>query len=99
MKKSKHKEWHLDKIEKTEILIPVVDTSVTSSLYQNAPEFKPYYSGDNPDIAKKSIMEIKQMSEDLAKEITSKKQYLETFKNSPTKVENVEPKKDVEPKN
>ena len=91
MKKSEHKEWHLDKIEKTEILIPVVDTSITSLLYQNAPEFKPYYSGDNPDIAKKSLMDIKQMSNDLAKEITSKKQYLETFKNAPTKVE---PKKE-----
>lgn len=94
MKKSNHKEWHLDKIEKTEILVPVVDTSVTSSLYQNAPEFKPYYSGDNPDIAKKSLMDIKQMSKDLANEISSKKQYLETFKNTPTKVENVEPKND-----
>lgn len=94
MKKSNHKEWHLDKIEKTEILIPVVDTSVTSSLYQNAPEFKPYYSGDNPDIAKKSLMEIKQMSKDLSNEITSKIQYLETFKNAPTKVVNVEPKND-----
>ena len=94
MKKSNHKEWHLDKIEKTEILIPVVDTSVTSSLYQNAPEFKPYYSGDNPDVAKKSLMDIKQMSKDLANEITSKKQYLETFKNAPTKLENVQPKND-----
>ena len=94
MKKSNHKEWHLDKIEKTEILIPVVDTSVTSSLYQNAPEFKPYYSGDNPDIAKKSLMDIKQMSKDLANEITSKKQYLESFKNAPTKEEYVEPKKE-----
>ena len=92
MKKSNHKEWHLDKIEKTEILIPVVDTSVTSSLYQNAPEFKPYYSGDNPDIAKKSLMEINQMSKDLANEITSKKQFLETFKNELTKVENVQSK-------
>lgn len=92
MKKSNHKEWHLDKIEKTEILIPVVDTSVTSSLYQNAPEFTPYYSGDNPDIAKKSLMDIKQMSKDLSNEISSKKQYLETFKNASTKVENVEPK-------
>lgn len=92
MKKSNHKEWHLDPIEKTEIQIPVVDTSVTSSLYQNAPDFKPYYSGDNPDIAKKSLMEIKQLSKDLANEITSKKQYLETFRNSPTKVENVQPK-------
>ena len=94
MKKSNHKEWHLDKIEKTEILIPVVDTSVTSSLYQNAPEFKPYYSGDIPDMAKKSLMDINQMSKDLAKEISSTKQYLEAFKNAPTKVENVEPKKD-----
>ena len=96
MKKSEHKEWHLDKIEKTEILIPVVDTSVTSSLYQNAPEFKPYYSGENPDIAKKSLMDIKQMSKDLANEITSKKKYLDTFKNDPTKVDptKVEPKKD-----
>ncbi len=94
MKKSEHKEWHLDKIEKTEILIPVVDTSVTSSLYQNAPEFKPYYSGDNPDIAKKSLMDINQMSKDLANEIASKKQYLETFKNAPTNVENVQPKND-----
>ena len=94
MKKPDHKEWHLDKIEKAEILIPVVDTSVTSSLYQNAPEFKPYYSGDNPDIAKKSLMEIRQMSNDLANEITSKKQYLETFKNASTKNE---PKKE-EPK-
>lgn len=92
MKKSNHKEWHLDPIEKSEILIPVVDTSVTSALYQNAPEFKPYYSGDNPDMAKKSLMDINQMSKDLAKEITSKKQYLESFKNSPTKVEKVEPK-------
>ena len=95
MKKSNHKEWHLDKLEKTEILIPVVDTSVTSSLYQNAPEFKPYYSGDNPDMAKKSLMDIKQMSKDLANEITSKKQYLETFKNEPAKVDSVKP---VEPK-
>ena len=94
MKKSNHKEWHLDKIEKTEILIPVVDTSVNSSLYQNAPEFKPYYSGDNPDMAKKSIMEIKQLSNDLSNEIASKKQYLETFKNSPTKVEKDQPKKE-----
>ena len=96
MKKSNHKEWHLDEIKKTEILIPVVDTSVTSVLYQNAPEFKPYYSGDIPDMAKKSLMEIKQMSKDLDKEITSKKQYLETFKNAPTKVEpkKVEPKKE-----
>lgn len=91
MKKSNHKEWHLEEITKTEILIPVVDTSVTSSLYQNAPEFKPYYSGDNPDVAKKSLMEIKQMSKDLAKEIASKKQYLETFKNEPTKVEKDKP--------
>lgn len=94
MKKSNHKEWHLDKIEKTEILIPVVDTSVTSSLYQNAPEFKPYYSGNNPDIAKKSLMDIKQMSKDLSNEISSIKQYLEAFKNEPTKVENVQPKND-----
>lgn len=93
MKKSNHKEWHLDKIEKTEILIPVVDTSVTSSLYQNAPEFKPYYSGNIPDMAKKSLMEIKQMSKDIAKEITSKKKYLETFKNAPVKEEPVELKK------
>ena len=99
MKKSNHKEWHLDPIEKTEIPIPVVDTSVTSSLYQNAPEFKPYYSGDNPDMAKKSLMEIKQMSKDLANEITSKKQYLETFKNKPARVEPVEPNEPVEPKN
>ena len=91
MKKSNHKEWHLDNIEKTEILIPVVDTSVTSSLYQNAPEFKPYYSGNNPDIAKKSLMEINQLSKDLANEIASKQQYLETFKNEPTNVENVQP--------
>jgi hypothetical protein len=98
MKKSNHKEWHLDIIEKAEILIPVVDTSVTSSLYQNAPEFKPYYSGDNPDIAKKSLMDIKQLSNDLVNEISSKKKYLETFKNVPTKdekkVEKVEPKKE-----
>ena len=94
MKKSNHKEWHLDKIEKTEILIPAVDTSVTSSLYQNAPEFKPYYSGDSPDMAKKSIMDIKQMSKDIANEITSKMEYLETFKNVPTKQEDVEPKKE-----
>ena len=94
MKKSNHNEWHLDEIEKTEILIPVVDTSVTSALYQNAPDFQPYYSGDNPDIAKKSLMEIKQMSKDLATEITSKKQYLENFKNEPTKEENVQPKND-----
>ena len=95
MKKSEHKEWHLDKIEKIEILIPVVDTSVTSSLYQNAPEFKPYYSGDNPDMAKKSLMDIKQMSKDLGNEIASKKEYLETFKNKPTKDtkdKNVQPK-------
>ena len=92
MKKSNHKEWHLDIIEKTEILIPVVDTSVTSSVYQNAPDFKPYYSGDNPDIAKKSLMDIKQMSKDLANEITSEKQYLESFKNEAQKVEKVEPK-------
>ena len=98
MKKSNHKEWHLDKIEKTEILIPVVDTSVTSSLYQNAPEFKPYYSGDIPDVAKKSLMEIKQMSKDLANEITSKKQYLETFKNSPKKEDDVQ-LNNVQPKN
>ena len=99
MKRINHKEWHLDEIVKTEILIPVVDTSVTSALYQNAPEFKPYYSGENPDMAKKSLMEIKQMSNDLAKEITSKKEYLETFKNAPTKVEpkKVDPTK-VEPK-
>ena len=82
----------MDEIVKTEILIPVVDTSVTSSLYQNAPEFKPYYSGDMPDMAKKSLMEIKQMSKDLSKEITSKKQYLETFKNAPKKGNDVEPK-------
>ena len=94
MKKSNHKEWHLDKIEKTEILIPVVDTSVTSSLYQNAPEFKPYYSGDNPDMAKKYIKEIKQLSNDVSNEIASKKQYLETFKNPPTKVEKDNPKKE-----
>ena len=94
MKKSNHKEWHLDKIEKIEILIPVVDTSVNSSLYQNAPEFKPYYSGDNPDMAKKSMMDIKQLSNDLANEISSKKQYLETFKNAPTKEKTVEPKKE-----
>ena len=94
MKKSNHKEWHLDVIEKTEILIPVVDTSVTSSLYQNAPEFKPYYSGDNPDMAKKSLMDIKQMSKDLSNEIASKKQYLETFKNGPVKEKPVEPKKE-----
>lgn len=94
MKKSKHKEWHLDEIVKTEILIPIVDTSVTSSLYQNAPEFKPYYSGDNPDMAKKSLMDIKQMSKELANEITSKKQYLETFKNNSVKEKPVEPKKD-----
>ena len=85
MKRTNHKEWYLDEIVKTEILIPVVDTSVTSSLYQNAPEFKPYYSGDNPDISKKSLMEINQMSNDLAKEITSKKQYLDKFKNDSTK--------------
>lgn len=94
MKKFDHKEWHLDVIEKTEITIPVVDTSVTSSLYQNAPQFTPYYSGDKPDILKKSLMEIKQMSKDLANEITSKKQFIESFKNSPTKVKNVEPKKE-----
>ena len=96
MKRTNHKEWHLDKINKTEILIPVVDTSVTSSLYQNAPEFKPYYSGDQPDMAKKSLMDIKQMSTDLSKEITSKKEYLETFKNAPTKekAKKEEPKKE-----
>ena len=93
MKITNHKEWHLDEIVKAEILIPVVDTSVTSSLYQNAPEFKPYYSGDNPDMSKKSLMDINQMSKDLATEIASKKQYLETFKNAPTKVEKVESKK------
>nr|QJB21226.1 MAG: hypothetical protein [Microvirus sp.] len=92
MKKSNHKEWYLDKIERVEIIIPVVDTSVTSSLYQNAPEFTPYYSGDNPDMSKKSLMEIKKMSKDLVKEITSKKEYLDTFKNEPKKVEKVEPK-------
>ena len=92
MKKSNHKEWHLDKIEKEEILIPIVDTSVTSSIYQNAPEFTPYYSGDNPDIVKKSLLEINQMSKDLTKEIKSKKEYLETFKNAPAKSENVQPK-------
>ena len=99
MKRTNHKEWHLDKIEPTEILIPIVDTTVTSALYQNAPEFKPYYTGDQPDVAKKSLMEIKQMSNDLAKEITSKKEYLETFKKAPTKVESkkVDPTK-VEPK-
>ena len=30
-------------------------------------------------------MEIKQMSKDVATEIKSKKEYLETFKNAPTK--------------
>ena len=39
-------------------------------------------------------MEIKQMSKDLADEITSKKQYLETFKNAPTKKEEDESKKE-----
>ena len=95
MKKSNHKEWHLDEIKKTEILIPIVDTSVTSSLYQNVPEFKPYYSGDIPDMAKKSMMDIKQLSNDLANEISSKKQYLETFKNAPAKEKKVEPKKEA----
>ena len=46
MKRKNHKEWHLDEIQKSEIPIPVVDTSVTSTLYQNAPDFKPYYSVD-----------------------------------------------------
>ena len=73
MKKLNHKEWHLDEIKPEEMLIPVVDTSVTSSLYQNAPEFKPYYSGDMPDMSKKSLIEIKQMSKDLTNEISSKK--------------------------
>lgn len=94
MKKSNHKEWHLDKIEKIEMIIPVVDTSVISSIYQNAPDFKPYYSGDMPDMAKKSLMDIKQMSKNLSKEITSKKEYLETFKNAPVKEEPVERKKE-----
>ena len=94
MKRTNHKEWHLDEIVKTETPIPVVDTSVTSALYQNAPEFKPYYSGDNPDMAKKSLMEIKQMSNDLAKEISSKKEYLKTFKNAPTKEEKDKPSKE-----
>lgn len=93
MKKSNHKEWHLDPIEKSEILIPVVDTSVTSSLYQNAPFFKPYYSGDLPDMAKKSLMVIKQLSKDLSEEIASKKQYLEGFKN-PVKLDDDQPKND-----
>ena len=92
MKRKNHKEWHLDEIKKSEISIPVVDTSVTSALYQNAPEFKPYYSGDQPDIAKKSLMEINQMSNDLAKEISSKKEYLETLKNAPTKEVKEKPK-------
>ena len=94
MKKLNHKEWHLDEIKSEDILIPVVDTSVTSSLYQNAPAFTPHYSGDMPDMSKKSLMDIKQMSKDLGKEISSKKEYLETFKNAPTKVEKVKPVKE-----
>ena len=82
----------MDEIKPEEILIPIVDTSVTSSLYKNAPAFTPNYSGDMPDMSKKSLMDIKQMSKDLANEITSKKEYLKTFKNAPTKVENVQPK-------
>jgi NADPH-dependent 7-cyano-7-deazaguanine reductase QueF len=43
-------------------------------------------------------MDIKQLSNDLVNEISSKKKYLETFKNVPTKdekkVEKVEPKKE-----
>ena len=39
-------------------------------------------------------MEIKQMSKDVATEIKSKKQYLETFKNAPTKEKNVKPEKE-----
>ena len=94
MKKLNHKEWHLDEIKSEEILIPIVDTSVTSSLYQNAPAFTPNYTGDMPDMSRKSLMEIKQMSKDLGKEISSKKQYLETFKNAPTKEKNVKPEKE-----
>ena len=94
MKKLNHKEWHLDEIKSEEILIPVVDTSVTSSLYQNAPAFTPHYSGDMPDMSKKSLMDINKMSKDLGKEISSKKQYLETFKNAPTKEKNVKPEKE-----
>ena len=52
MKKLNHKEWHLDEIKSEDIIIPVVDTSVTSSLYQNAPSFTPNYSGDMPDMSK-----------------------------------------------
>ena len=94
MKKLNHKEWHLDEIKSEEILIPVVDTSVTSSLYKNAPAFTPHYSGDMPDMSRKSLMEIKQMSKDVATEIKSKKQYLETFKNAPTKEKDVKPVKE-----
>ena len=47
-----------------------------------------------PDMSKKSLMDIKQMSKDLGKEINSKKEYLETFKNAPTKVEKVKPVKE-----
>ena len=42
-------------------------------------------------MAKKSLIDIKQMSKDLGKEIASKKQYLETFKNAPTRGEDVQP--------
>ena len=94
MKKLNHKEWHLDEIKSEQISIPVVDTSVTSSLYKNAPEFTPNYTGDMPDMSRKSLMEIKQMSKDVATEIKSKKEYLETFKNAPTKEKNVKLEKE-----
>lgn len=83
MKKDNHQVWFQDDIVYNEIHVPFVDTSVTSTLYQQLPNYRPNYSGDLPDFNKKSLMEIKKMSQQLKPIIQEKKDFLDSLKSEP----------------
>ena len=80
MKRKNHAVTYSEEISEDNIVIvPEFDTSISSLLYKNVPDFQPYYTGNIPDYSRKSLMDIKILQTENAMQITERQTRIKDF--------------------
>lgn len=79
MKRHNHQVSYEQTIVPENIIIPKIDTSVTSLLHSQNQDFVPHYTGDLPDYSRKSLMELKNIAKLNSQSILEGKTKLKEF--------------------
>ena len=93
MKRKNHEVIFSEEIDDANaVLVPIIDTSISSMLNANAPEFMPFYTGNIPDYSKKSLMELRSLHLENSMQIAERKTRIkdyQSFENSITEQNNL----------